>query len=216
MSTKNLLKQVDKAHYSFESYIGKARWASIWHQLDEILRLKPAKTLEVGPGPGTFKIVANSFGFKVETLDIDPDLEPDHFGVATDLPFSENSYDVVCSFQMLEHLPYESSLKAFEEMVRVSKQFVVISLPDSKPVWRYIFHIAKMGDFNLMIEVPFVKAKEHIFDGEHYWEVNKKGYELERVINDFGSFSNLIKTFRVIENPYHRFFVFQKSNTPAK
>jgi SAM-dependent methyltransferase len=200
--------QVDKSIYEFESYMSKARWSSVWHQLDEVIKLKPESVLEIGPGTGIFKHTASLFGVKVETLDFDPELAPDHVGSATALPFADNTYDVVCAYQMLEHLPYEKTLQAFLEMVRVSRRYVVISLPDSKIVWRYQFHIPKIGTFDKLIRRPSLRAQIHQFDGEHHWEISKKGYSLARITRDFSECALLLKTYRVHENPYHRFFVF--------
>ena len=204
----NEKKQVEKSHYEFARYMNKGRWASFWHQLDEVIRLEPANVLEIGPGPGAFKQMATLFGLTVETLDLDPDLKPDHVGSATALPFADGSYDVVCAFQMLEHLPYETALQAFAEMVRVSRRHVVISLPDARPVWPYRFHVPKFGTRSLLFPRPILKQPEHVFDGEHHWEINKKGYDLARVTKDFGWLCHLTRTYRVFENPYHRFFVF--------
>ena len=67
---------------------------------------------------------------------------------------------------------------------------MVISLPDARPVWQYRFHTP------------------NVFDGKHFWEINKQGYDLARVISDLGKLCPLVKTYRVFENPYHRFFVF--------
>jgi len=130
----NSKKQVDKSHYDFDRYMSKQRWCSFWHQLDEIQNLKPSGVLEIGPGPGLFKIVAEKFGLKVDTMDLDPELNPDHLGSVTSMPFGDATYDVVCAFQMLEHLPYEVSLQALDEMLRVCRRYVVISLPDARPV----------------------------------------------------------------------------------
>jgi protein-L-isoaspartate O-methyltransferase len=71
-------KQVDKSHYEFGKYVPKPRWASMWHQLDEVIKLNPERVLEIGPGPGLFKALAGAMGIHVETLDLDPDLKPDH------------------------------------------------------------------------------------------------------------------------------------------
>lgn len=51
---------------------------------------------------------------------------------------------------------------------------------------------------------------KHVFDGEHHWEIGKKGYLLKKIIDDLSQKSKLLKTYRVPENPYHRFFVFEK------
>lgn len=203
-------KQVDKSHYVFKQYMHKPRWISLWHQLDEIHNLNPSNVLEVGPGPGLLKSVAAAFGLTVETLDIDPDLKPDHVASATKMPFSDSTYDVVCAFQMLEHLKYESSLDVFGEMVRVSKRYLVISLPDARPTWRYQVHIPKYGSYDLLMQRPLFRAQVHKFDGEHYWEINKIGYPLQKIMVDFTKGVRLLKTYRVRENPYHRFFVLEK------
>ena len=204
-------KQVDKSHYEFHRYMDKGRWCSIWHQLDEVLRLKPANVLEIGPGPGVFKYAAKLFGLDVETLDLDPELKPDHVGSSTELPFADDTYDAVCAFQMLEHLPYERSLTAFREMVRVARKHVVISLPDSKKARRYQFYVPALGTFDRLFTRPGAKAAKHDFDGEHYWEINKQGYDLSKVTNDLSSICKLQKTYRVMEYSYHRFFVFEKA-----
>lgn len=205
-------KQVEKEHYEFASYISKQRWSSIWHQVDEVLGFTPNSVLEIGPGPGVFKALTSQFGAKVETLDIDPELQPDYVEPADDMPFYDGQFDVVCAFQMLEHVPYEMSLAIFHEMVRVAKKGIVISLPDAKAAWPYAFHIPKVGTFHFHLHSPRVGLKEHVFDGEHHWEINKAGYPLSKVRNDLESTAgvSLDRTYRVNDNPYHRFFVFRK------
>lgn len=203
-------KQIDKTNYNFSKYIHKRRFSSMWHQLDEILATQPDSVLEIGPGPGIFKILASIFGIKVETLDLDPELEPDHVGDIENMPFDDKKYDVVCAFQVLEHLPYDAALVALNEMVRVSRRYVIISLPDAKVVYRCSFQIPKIGEINLFIPKPTLRSKAHVFNGEHYWEINKKGYSLNKVIQDFSAFCKIEKTYRVNENPYHRFFILRK------
>lgn len=204
-------KQVSKKHYDFSRYMTRERWGSIWHQIDEIVRLQPEVVLEVGPGPGVLKNILPIFNVKIETLDLDPELAPDHVGSATDLPFPDNSYDTVCAFQMLEHLPYEDSLLAFSEMVRVSSRNVVISLPDAKILWKYHFHLPKIGGRDFLVSRPAIGPKEHFFDGEHYWEVNKKGYSVAKIIEDLGKHASLVKTYRAPDNLNHRFFIFESA-----
>lgn len=203
-------KQVDKTHYEFNKYIHKRRWASMWHQLDEVLALQPETVLEIGPGPGVFKALMSLFGPKVETLDIDPELKPDHVAQGDDMPFEDNAFDVVCAFQMLEHVPYEKSIKIFEEMARVSRIGVVISLPDAATRWPIGFHVPRSGMKWFSIPKPKLKAPINKFNGEHYWEINKSGYPLNKILDDLEYSSSLIikKTYRVNENPYHRFFVY--------
>jgi len=111
---------------------------------------------------------------------------------------------------MLEHLPYEVSLQAFDEMVRVSRRHVVISLPDTRAVWRYLIHVPKFGAHDFLVPRPRLGAPRHEFDGEHYWEIGKRGYPLARVVADFSKHARLLETYRVPDNPVHRFFVFDR------
>lgn len=203
-------KQVAKEHYDFTSYMNRPRWNSVWNQLDEVSRLAPDSVLEVGPGSGVFRNQGQQFGLNIETVDIDPELNPDHLATVTDLPFADNHYDLVCAFQVLEHIPYEDSLKAFAEMVRVSRRHVVLSLPDARKVWRFSIDLPQRFTWQAMVNRPFRKPVAHEFDGQHYWEIGKLEHPLTRIEADFGASATLQKTYRLFENPYHRFFVFQK------
>jgi predicted SAM-dependent methyltransferase len=209
-------KQVDKSHYEFNKYCDKKRWVSIWHQLNEVISLRPTSVLELGPGPGLFKKLAKHIGIMVETVDIDPELKPDFLASVLELPFDDNSCDCVCAFQMLEHLPYGESIQTFNEMVRVAKRNVIISLPDSKlhlilSIDPYMLSTKidlKQKTFH--IPIPRLKKVKKEPTGEHFWEINKKGINLKDIINDFSNEKAcLIKTYRVDENPRHRFFIFK-------
>lgn len=207
-------KQVEAKHYEFSKYMTKKRWSSIWHQLDEVIKLQPSNVLEVGPGPGVLKAIASNFGLDFQTLDIDKELNPDVVASAANIPFIDKSFDVVCSFQMLEHMPFKISLEAIKEISRVSKKYVIISLPDAEARWPYNIYIPKLGAKYISVKKPFSKVKEHVFDGEHYWEINKKGYELCFVTKEIDKVLmgyKLLRSYRVPDNPYHRFFIYERS-----
>jgi SAM-dependent methyltransferase len=206
-------KQVDKSHYNFKKYFTKERLLSIWHQLDEIIKLNPNSVLEIGPDNGIFKEMAKTFGIDVDTLDIDSELNPDFLAPADNMPFDENTYDVVCAFQMLEHVPFDLSLKIFQEMCRVSSKYIIISLPNDLTAWPMSITIPRIGKLNFYIVKPTFQLREQVFNGEHYWELNRKGYKTNDVVKSLlEQFSSLqlIDTYRVKENPYHQFFIFQK------
>lgn len=205
-----MTKQVEARHYEFGRYMSLPRWNSIWQQLTLVSTLGGDNILEVGPGPGLFKMVANHIGFHVETVDQDPELEPDHLGDVLGLPLNDSSYDVTCAFQVLEHLPFDDALKALDELARVARNYVVISLPDAERTWRFIIHLPKLGERAILLPRPRLSRSIHKFDGEHYWELNKRGHETKKVISAFlkSRKLDLVRTFRSFENPCHRFFVF--------
>lgn len=205
----SLQKQVDASHYDFNTYMTKARWASTWHQIDEVLATQPTSVLEVGPGAGMFAACARTYGLSVRTLDLDPELHPDYVAAADDIPLPDNSIDTACAFQVLEHMPYETSMGALAELCRVARKAVIISLPDVGSGWAETLTIPKLGTYRFILHNPFAKRISHTFDGEHHWEINKQGYALDEVIDRMKTEAagyNL-RTFRVHENLYHRFFV---------
>lgn len=166
--------------------------------------------LELGPGPGLLKETAKLFELEINTVDIDPQLSPDCIALPTALPFKSNSFDAVCAFQMLEHLTYNDALDALNEMKRVSRDHVIVSLPDAKRVATYYLLLPKIGAIQGLCPWPLHRTETHAFDGQHHWEINKKGYPLSRVERDLSSILTIVRTYRVWENPYHRFFVLRK------
>lgn len=204
--------QVESAHYSFEKYITKRRWMSIWSQLAKTFELKPEKVLEIGVGSRIYSSLLRLMAVDVKTLDIDPSLTPDYLASCMNIPLGDSEVDLVCSFQVLEHLPFEDSLKAFSEMARVSKGYVLISLPNAKKMMPFSFHIPKFGDFKFFLPKPYLRLAENEFDGQHYWEINKKGFKYKYVLSELLKVSGLelLEEFRVKENPYHHFFLFRK------
>lgn len=214
MSTDRLIfnKQVDKLHYEFMRYMSKPRWISLWYQIYEVIKLKPSSVLEIGLGSGIFKSSIIASKINIETLDFDAALEPDYVSSVLSMPFDSDTYEVVCAFQVLEHLPYDKSLEAFSEIARVASKTIIISLPDAARCWPISIYIPKLGVKNILIHLPRFFQKEHVFDNQHYWELNKKNYALQKIMHDFSKRApvKLLKSYRVPDNPYHRFFIYSK------
>lgn len=203
--------QVDSSHYRFSNYVSERRWISTWQQLNEVFKVNPTSVLEIGIGSNIFKTVGTLLKLNIKTLDIDPDLQPDFVGSVVEMPFSDASFDCVCGFQILEHLPFDNSVIAFKEMVRVAKEHVIISLPDAARYLTFIAYFPGLGKRSLSFSLPTMR-KTLKFTKEHYWEINRRGYPLKFIIKSFEHEGiRLLNTFRVSEMPYHRFFVFKKS-----
>ena len=95
-------------------------------------------------------------------------------------------------------------------MARVSKKYIFISLPDHR-------HIL----FHSRVKIPFLKYKEfmvrlqstekHVFDGQHYWEIGKRGFSVARVlqaIRDCGL--TVTDKFAPSDTPVNYYFVIEK------
>jgi SAM-dependent methyltransferase len=197
--------------YFKKDYDSKARFASYWHQIQETLDLAPKKVLEIGKGSGFVSRYLKEKGLDIVTVDIEERLKP---GIRNDLlhlSCKDGSFDLVLCCELLEHLPYESFSKALSEIRRVSSRFAVISLPDAIRAYRLLLELPRLGVIQKIITAPRLIEQDHAFDGYHYWEIGKSGSSLKRVAKDLqGAGFNIRKTYRVFENPFHRFFVLEK------
>ncbi|MBW1936730.1 MAG: class I SAM-dependent methyltransferase, partial [Deltaproteobacteria bacterium] len=90
--------QVEPSHYFRKEYDSKKRWISYWHQIDEILTLSLNSVLEVGIGNGLVANYLKRRGINITTLDIDERLMPDYVGSVLDMPFADNSFEVVTCY----------------------------------------------------------------------------------------------------------------------
>ena len=203
--------QVRPDHYYNTGYDDKPRFVTYWYQIQEILLVEPSEVLEIGIGNSFISKYLRERSIKVVTLDIDKRLEPDIAGSVLNIPFQDKSFQVVAGYELLEHLPYEDVPKALAEMSRVSKEYIILSLPSANRVYRVYIHIPKVGEIKKLVPLPRMKKPIHRFDGEHYWEIGKAGYPLKRIVDDMQNEGlKLERTYRVYENPYHRFFILRK------
>jgi SAM-dependent methyltransferase len=114
---------------------------------DAFIALSPSSVLDVGCGEGvvTERISGRLPHAQVVGLDVgDPALlsEWEHRrasrlrfqpGSAYALPFADDSFDVACAFEVLEHLEHPAD--ALAELRRVASQALVLSVP-REPIWR--------------------------------------------------------------------------------
>ncbi len=204
-------KQVDKEHYSFEKYFFPGRWMSYWYQTKEISQRKDILTvLDVGPGTTFLKDVLRVHrpDIAYTTVDVAEDVLPDVIGSVTKLPFADNSFDAVCTFQVLEHIAFSDFEIALKEMKRVSKKYVFISLPHFGPSFEFWFKIPFIKRIKLSFKVPF--RKNHVFGGQHYWEIGKRGYSPRKIRQILQKYFNIVSEYVPFENQYHHFYIMEK------
>lgn len=202
------MKQVSKEHYKFDHYIDPYRWLSFREQIKNTLQLSPENILEIGVGTGVYHTLIQHFGISVKTLDYDKDLYPDYVSSVTDIPIDDKKFDICVCFQVLEHLTFSDFSRSLKEMKRVSKRYIIMTLPDRKRTIPIMLKLPHFGIKAFYIELPMFLTKKFSFDGEHYWEINSKGYPLSRINKVFEDLNlTIINNYRIKENPYHRMFV---------
>jgi hypothetical protein len=89
------------------------------------------KILEVGSGPnGIGEYISNFFVGCDIKFDgrINPKMLP-VVGSATNLPFRDESFDIVLSIDMLEHIKRAERAEVINELIRVSKRLTIIACP---------------------------------------------------------------------------------------
>jgi len=203
--------QVDKRHYYARSYGFEGRFVSYYHQLSEVLKLSPNSVLEIGAGDKVFgSYIKNNSDILYNSVDFASDLNPDIVADIRQLPLDDKSYDVVCAFEVLEHLPFDDLETAIYELSRVAKQAVIISLPHFGPMLSFSLKIPFLPRIRWAIKLPF--PKKHIFNGEHYWEMGKRGFGARRIKNILLRYGKIENEFIPFNSEYHHFFVLKIAN----
>ncbi len=204
-------QQVDNTHYSFEGYFHIFRWMSFWYQLKEIVpRTDIVTLLDIGPGSTFLRDALHTFrpALTYKSLDVAPDQTPDFLGSITDIPLADDSFDAVTAFQVLEHIEFSDFETALSELKRVSKKYVLISLPHNVPSFDFQIKFPGLKRFQFALKFPF--GRKHTFLGQHYWEVGKKNYSAKLIKSIFAKYFVILDDYVPFENQYHHFYILQK------
>jgi len=181
--------------------------------------LKPTTILEIGSGNKTVSNYLKQHGFDVTTCDFDKDLAPDYVADIRKLPFENDSYDLVLACEVLEHLPWNEVYKALEELHRVTKKYIVISIPYSAISFEFLFifrlpllsKILEKSFIDIFFRIPYFSQNTR-FNGEHYLQMGRKGYLIGKVRKILKKRFKIIKEVRCLLKSYYHFFVLRKIN----
>jgi len=203
------MTQVSRDHYEFERYATEERFASYWYQLKEILEVGPISVLEIGVGDGVVgAYIRQSGGIAYTCADYAADTKPDVVADVRSLPMADGSFDVVCAYEVLEHLPFDDFEKAVSELVRVARHRIIISVPHFGPPVKFLLKIPFLPELCFAFKIPFPRI--HTFNGQHYWEIGKRGYPVSRIRAVLSRYATLLRDYVPFENQYHHFFVLEK------
>ncbi len=149
-------KDIKAEYYDFDQYVSYERFKTFYHQVSEILRLKPKKILEVGVGSGVVKRILSVPGVEVKTCDINEALHPDYIGSVTELSAAapQNEFDVVLCSRVLHHIPKAEVAKAIDEMLTVTTRYVVLVVAADNLRLYFSGRVTGISDRHLSIPLP--------------------------------------------------------------
>ncbi|MFZ5806905.1 MAG: class I SAM-dependent methyltransferase [Verrucomicrobiota bacterium] len=202
------MTQENAAQYLCSHYDSSERWISYWYQIQAICRINPQSVLEAGCGSSVFsRYVRENLKLALTTFDIDSALKPDVVGDLKNIKdyFSEKSFDCVCLFQVLEHLPFEDFELVLRQLTRISRRYILLSLPFNGASFflKIIFGTNSLSH-SMGFKIPMRKRWK--FDGQHYWEIGALGYPLRRIIQTLNRHCAIRRHYFCKEHPYHYFF----------
>ena len=168
--------------------------------------------LEIGIFNSLFTEILKLDGYKVTTADYNYQLNPDLIiDLETDFVISQDDFDAIVLFQVLEHIPYDKFEIALHKLAVATKKFLVISLPYYSTFCSVNFKInTPSRPRHLLMQLPNF-WKEKPLCNEHYWEIGMKGYPKNKIIKSLQTTGlNLKREYQDPQNPYHYFFVLEK------
>ena len=200
--------QVDASHY-LQDYMTLPRMVTHWHQASEVADLTRdggKRVLEIGPGPGHTTWLLRQWGLEVTTLDFDESVHPDLVADVTDIPSPDGAYDCVIAAEVLEHLPFEQFPAALAELKRVCRGHVIVTLPAPFVGLSSLVNVPRLNPKGIFLGLPYFVR--HRWDGQHYWELGKRGFGKRRIrslIRDCGF--KIVREFRPAPSLFCYFFV---------
>ncbi len=199
--------QVGEGFYDFDTYMTRERWQSYWYQLRAVAGYKPQSVLEIGCGTGATTQMLRRMGIDVTTFDFDASLKPDISGDVREIEAltGTGAFDLVCAFQVLEHIPYADFAPTLAQLGRVARRNVVISLPH----WGYPVELRGMflkKRFSLAFARKLTRPMDWKFDGQHHWELGTKGHSLAEVRRAVAGQMPILKEYFCADYSYHYFF----------
>jgi hypothetical protein len=185
-------------------------YSQLWSFVEQIYHIRSFNhnnTMEVGIGSGFVSIFLKTFGYRVKTLDINPNLKPDIVAPVHSMDDSilPGEFDLISCCEVLEHIGFEN----FESAIRMFStlsQSLFLTLP---------VHGRKYGLGGVVILprlyrwfgiwLRFPRKAELI--KEHRWEIdydhNTRKKEILKILNKYYS---KVYTGYFMANPYHRYF----------
>lgn len=207
--------QTHAKEYFSRKLMRKGNFLAMYQQINAVADTRPKNVLEIGIGNGNVSLLLKNFGYEVTTCDFDKELKPDVVADIRKLPFKDNSFDTSLACEILEHIPFEDVLKALRELRRVTKKYVIISLPNSCISFGILFKIkipfiGRYFNFSFHFPYDWLNPRKFKFNGEHYWEIGRKGFPKRKIVKLLKKHFIIKKQFPELIQPEHYYFILKK------
>ena len=205
--------------YPKSSNIDELQFVSYYYQVELPIRFGAKKILEIGIGDKTTSNYLKQHDFEIITCDIDKKKLPDFVADIRYLPFKKNYFDTIITFEVLEHLPWGCISKIIEELHRITKKNLIISVPYSSHHFEFVIKfpfirkILKKDFIDLFLRIPFAVRDIRTIGEPHYWEIGRRSYSLKKFKKNLENNFKIITEIRPLLHSYHYFFVLEKLKT---
>lgn len=229
MKSASNLDKSDEHYLNFTNDVQPHRvnhWMSVYHQISEaIVQTDVRSVLEFGAGRGLTGVILKHYGIEYFSVDVSNQLyQPDAQGTIADFE-ADKLYDMVSSFQTLEHNPPETLVPHLKKMASHSNKYVFISLPYSgrwlswkiainlptiEKVLSKTFTWTRWRPVKRDIE-KFRKSTEPY--RYHWFEVGDPDFRKNDIIRMADKAGlKLLKSYHSSSLPFHVFFLFSKAH----
>lgn len=183
-------------------------WIFYWHQVDLIRSVleEGDRILEIGVGTGFTSNYLKTKGYKVVTLDIDPEKNPDIVANIVECNLDEQ-FDHVIAFEVFEHIPFEEFKTVLKKLHGICRKNLLISVPRNEKIW-----------FKLTVELPGRKRigfriatkRKKIISRHHHWEIDYPPFSRHAVEETFKKCGYSIEFYRRVSSLF--FYTLTKSS----
>ena len=202
-------KSLPRSAYFSDGYFSIQQLFSLSHQINEIHKLRPKSILEIGIGNGFTSSFLRRAGYRVTTVDINQDLEPDICAPLDQVGsiIGGDHFDLVVCCEVLEHMPLQEFKSNLDHLGNLGRR-LFLTLPNYRASVGLggLLRLPKLGAriFDWTIDIPRKKK----LDAEHFWEVGSEDKtSLKAIVSDLKCRYISVEVKKMPLNPYHIAFI---------
>lgn len=200
------------AKFEYSSYyneLTKPDWLSYYNQIELILATGVEDILEVGGGEWVVSDFFRRRDYHVMTVDVNIWFQPDIVASVDALPLRDGVADCILCCQVLEHLPYRLFMSCLQELYRVARQYLVLSLPIDARCHRLRIDVPGLHVDKLMIREN--TWRHNRLRGFHYWEIGRQDSTLDMILTQIKEARwKIVRHYINRDNTNHYFFLLGK------